>query len=96
MVETYVLVFRESVRGLQVGAPVDLRGVTVGEVSRINVDLDLRHKAFSMPVEVLFYPERLRARYRSTSQQGKPMKSRELLNALVENGFRARSETGTC
>jgi paraquat-inducible protein B len=94
VVETYVLVFRESVRGLQVGAPVDLRGVTVGEVSRINVDLDLRNKAFSMPVEVLFYPERLRARYRNKSQQGKPMNSRELLNALVENGFRAQIKSG--
>jgi paraquat-inducible protein B len=94
VVETYVLIFKESVRGLQVGAPVDLRGVTVGEVSRINVDLDLHNKAFSMPVEVLFYPERLRARYRNKSQQGKPTSSRELLNALVENGFRAQIKSG--
>jgi len=94
VVETYVLIFKESVRGLQVGAPVDLRGVTVGEVSRINVDLDLHTKSFSMPVEVLFYPERLRARYRNKSQQGKPTNSRELLNALVENGFRAQIRSG--
>jgi paraquat-inducible protein B len=88
IVETYVLVFSESVRGLPVGAPVDLRGVTVGEVSKINVELDLQNKKFSMPVEVKFYPERLRARYRKKPQQA--LTSRELLDALVEHGFRAQ------
>ncbi len=68
IVETYLLVFRESVRGLAIGAPVDLRGVTVGEVSRISVDLDTRKKRFAMPVEVKFYPERLRASYRTKSR----------------------------
>jgi paraquat-inducible protein B len=94
VVETYVLVFSESVRGLPIGAPVDLRGVTVGEVSKINVELDPQRKKFSMPVEVKFYPERLRARYRSKSQQNKSMNSRELLTALVEHGFRAQLRSG--
>lgn len=92
VVENYLLMFSESVRGLQVGAPVDLRGVTVGEVSRINVELDPRRKQFSMPVEVKFYPERLKASYRDKSQQ--TMGSRELLNALVASGFRAQLRTG--
>ncbi len=94
VVENYVLVFKESVRGLPVGAPVDLRGVTVGEVSKINVELDPRRKEFSMPVEIQFYPERLRARYRNKSQQNKPGSSRELLNSLVEHGFRAQLRSG--
>lgn len=94
VVENYVLVFKESVRGLPVGAPVDLRGVTVGEVSKINVELDPRRNEFSMPVEIQFYPERLRARYRTKSQQGKPLASRELLNSLVEHGFRAQLRSG--
>jgi paraquat-inducible protein B len=94
VVETYVLVFTESVRGLPIGAPVDLRGVTVGEVSKINVELDTLGKKFSMPVEVKFYPERLKARYRKKAQQGKAMSSRELLGALVEHGFRAQLRSG--
>lgn len=93
VVETYVLVFSESVRGLPIGAPVDLRGVTVGEVSKINVELDTHRKKFAMPVEIKFYPERLRARYRNKSQQ-KTMNSRQLLTALVEHGFRAQLRTG--
>ena len=94
VVENYVLAFRESVRGLSVGAPVDLRGVTVGEVSKINVELDPRRKEFSMPVEIRFYPERLRASYRNKSQNGKPADSRKLLNSLVEHGFRAQLRNG--
>jgi paraquat-inducible protein B len=90
VVETYVLVFTESVRGLPIGAPVDLRGVTVGEVSKISVELDPQRKKFSMPVEVKFYPERLRARYSKKTRQGNSMGSRELLGALVEHGFRAQ------
>ncbi|MBI5485115.1 MAG: MCE family protein [Deltaproteobacteria bacterium] len=92
VVENYLLVFAESVRGLPIGAPVDLRGVTVGEVSKINVELDPQRKQFSMPVEIKFYPERLKARYRSKSQH--TMSTRELLNALVANGFRAQLRTG--
>jgi paraquat-inducible protein B len=95
VVENYVLVFRESLRGLTIGAPVDLRGVTVGEVTKINIELDPRKKSFAMPVEVKFYPERLKARYRNTAQHGKQMDSRKLLNSLVEHGFRAQVRSGS-
>ncbi|HWI40871.1 MAG TPA: MlaD family protein, partial [Verrucomicrobiae bacterium] len=91
VVETYVMVFKESVRGLSVGAPVDLRGVTVGEVTKINVDLDARRKEFTMPVEVRVYPERLRARYRNKPVQSRP---HEVLNAIVENGLRGQLRSG--
>jgi paraquat-inducible protein B len=90
VVETYILVFKESVRGLPVGAPVDLRGVTVGEVTKINVELDSRKKEFAMPVEVQFYPERLRAYYRNKNDHGKSMDTRSLLNSIIGNGFRAQ------
>ncbi len=94
VVETYTLVFKESVRGLAIGAPVDLRGVSVGEVSKINIELDHNRKEFAMPVEIQFYPERLKARYRASSRNGKPVSTRELLNALVEHGFRAQLRSG--
>lgn len=93
-VETYLLVFRESVRGLAVGAPVDLRGVTVGEVTKIDVALDSRNSDISIPVQIQFYPERLRAQYRGKLQQVKPPDSRALLNSLVAHGFRAELKSG--
>lgn len=94
VVETYLLVFNESVRGLAIGAPVDLRGVTVGEVSRISVELNARNKRFVMPVEVRFYPERLRAHLRSKSKMPSGRDSKQLLNALVSNGMRAQIRSG--
>ncbi len=95
VVETYVLAFKESVRGLTVGAPVDLRGVTVGEVTKINVELDPVKKEFTMPVEVQFYPERLRAYYRNKPSMAKLPDSRTLLNSIIENGFRAQLKSGS-
>jgi paraquat-inducible protein B len=93
-VETYLLVFKESVRGLPVGAPVDLRGVTVGEVTKIDVALDTWNSEISIPVEIQFYPERLRAQSRNKAPQLKPLDSRALLNTLVAHGFRAEVKSG--
>jgi paraquat-inducible protein B len=92
--ETYLLEFKESVRGLPVGAPVDLRGVTVGEVTKIDLALNPGNSEISIPVEIQFYPERLGARYRNKSQQVNPRDSRALLNALVAHGLRAEVKSG--
>lgn len=48
----YVMYFEGSVYGLQVGAPVVFRGVTVGAVKRIGVAFDPDKKVFFVPVEV--------------------------------------------
>ncbi len=94
VVETYTLVFRESVRGLAIGTEVDLRGVTIGEVAKINIELDPNRQEFAMPVEIHFYPERLRALYRTKAKGSAPNGTRELLNALVKQGFRAQLRSG--
>jgi len=94
-VDTYLLLFKESVRGLPVGAPVDLRGVTVGEVTKIDVALDPSNSEISIPVQIQLYPERLGTRYRSNAQQGKPPDSRALLDSLVARGFRAEVKNGS-
>jgi paraquat-inducible protein B len=87
-------VFKESMRGLAVGAPVDLRGVTVGKVTKIDVVLNPRNSEITIPVEIQFYPERLRAKFSNLSLQVKPMDSRSLLNRLVSHGFRAEVKNG--
>jgi len=97
-VEPFVLVFRESVRGLAVGAPVDLRGVTVGEVTNIDVALDAKRYEFSTPVEIQFYPEHLfdtRNKQLEMTPQELAGKSRELLDDLVAHGFRAQIKSGS-
>ncbi len=94
IVENYRLVFRESVRGLSVGAPVDLRGVTMGEVSRITAELDPATKKVSMAVNIRFYPGRLKTRSKTPSAKP-PLSSRPMLEEMVKQGFRAQLRSGS-
>ena len=90
---TTVLYFDQSLRGLSPGAPVDFRGVVIGEVKSIGVQFDRDEREFRMPVLVTIYPERLRMR-----QPGVPAESRytqeQRLRFLVEKGLRAQMRTG--
>ena len=95
IVENYMLVFKESVRGLAVGAPVDLRGITVGEVTKIKAEIDHASKKVAMAVQIRFYPERLKPRSRSTSDQRKTVDSHKLLDDMVKQGFRAQLKSGS-
>ena len=95
VVENYRLVFSESVRGLTVGAPVDLRGLTIGEVTKIAAEVDRNSKKVVMAVTIRFYPERLRNRSRAATDKGKPLDSRSMLDAMVKQGFRAQLKSGS-
>jgi len=92
--ETYVLVFDESVRGLLPGAPVDFRGVVVGEVIAVLLDTDPATQDVRVPVEVKLYPERLRTRYRRDAPPGEP-RHQTLIERLVERGLRAQLRTAS-
>jgi paraquat-inducible protein B len=90
--QSYVLIFKESIRGLSVGAPVDFRGLPVGEVTDIRVELDPRTKEANMLVYIRNYPERLRSR---TVGKIPSLKDNEtLISRLVESGLRAQLKSG--
>jgi paraquat-inducible protein B len=88
--EDYTLVFRQSVRGLEVGATVDFRGVPLGEVTRIGTDYDPVHFNFTTPVDVRIYPGRLRARFRHEVPDEPPASTEARLQRFVEHGLRAQ------
>jgi len=94
IVDTYVFAFNESVRGLTVGAPLDFRGIVVGEVSAIYTRFDPVTKQFSIPVEVHLYPERFTSRYKSGAGGRVTRDPRELVDWLVAHGLRAQLRTG--
>jgi paraquat-inducible protein B len=81
-----------------VGAPVEFRGVTVGEVVRIGAELDPRTFDFVQPVEVNFYPGRLRvhtadaAKLLPLPQTGEEWAKRVQL--FVEKGMRGQLRSG--
>jgi paraquat-inducible protein B len=56
---TIMAYFTQSVRGLSVGAPVEFRGIQVGEVKSIDVVFDPDKMDFRFPVELDMYPDRL-------------------------------------
>lgn len=92
--ETYVMVFKESVRGLSPGAPVDFRGVVIGEVVSINVDADPVKPDISLPVEVKLFPGRLHGRYGQQTDADLQTYER-LLERMVGRGLRAQLRTGS-
>ncbi|VVE74340.1 mammalian cell entry protein [Pandoraea captiosa] len=86
--------FQQSLRGLVVGAPVDFRGITLGEVTSIGVEFDQATKQINMPVTVDVYPERLRRRDPTNSVPPTELQSHRILDALVQRGLRGQLRTG--
>jgi paraquat-inducible protein B len=95
-VRKVLLYFKESVRGLVPGAPVDFRGIVIGEVTQISLEYDKKDKIFLFPVEVNLYPERLRAHYRTGADRPEQNEQaqREVLDQLVGHGLRGQLKTG--
>ncbi|KVD86169.1 mammalian cell entry protein [Burkholderia stagnalis] len=89
-----VMDFNQSLRGLAVGAPVDFRGIVLGEVTSIGIDYDPKTKNFTMPVTMSIFPERLGRRFReSIESKGEPAR-REIVERLVARGLRGQLRTG--
>ena len=97
--ETVLMYFNQSLRGLSPGAPVDFRGVVIGEVKSIGVQFDRNEREFRMPVLVQIYPDRLRRPVagqvgQSSQPQETDAQRRQRLNFLVAKGLRAQLRTG--
>ncbi|MBX9266802.1 intermembrane transport protein PqiB [Chromobacterium violaceum] len=87
--QPFRLRFRQSLRGLSVGAPVDFRGITIGEVTAIGVQYVPERKDFDMTVDIRTYPSRLDSLSRGGRISGKLSPQ-----ALVANGMRAQLRSG--
>ena len=96
-VRKILLYFNESVRGLAPGAPVDFRGIVIGEVESVGLEYDKQNKIFLFPVEVNLYPERLRSHYREGADRPEHSEAadREVLDQLVAHGLRAQLKSGS-
>lgn len=80
--------FKESIRGLLAGAPVDFRGIVIGEVQSVNLDYDVKTKRYRFPVDVHLYPQRLQ------SLGSDEKDSDQLMRRLLSQGLRAQLKTG--
>jgi paraquat-inducible protein B len=96
-IRSFVLYFQNSLRGLSAGAPVDLRGITVGEVKSLDVEYDAKAGSLSFPVAIELYPQRLLGKPRQPAtdvHDDSESASRALLDNLVAHGLRAELKTG--
>ncbi len=94
----YTLVFNESLHGLEAGAPVELNGITIGEVTDIHAQFDAKTYQFSAPVTVQIDPTRFGVKLlHSVDPNSKAfVAAREkIMNALVARGLRAQLQTGS-
>jgi len=80
---TYVAYFPETISGLSDGAPVDFRGVKVGVVRRIEVQLDAQDLSVKIPVYLELQRKRIR-------EVGGSIPEGELIPVLIERGLRAQ------
>ncbi|MDR4493964.1 MAG: intermembrane transport protein PqiB [Nitrospirales bacterium] len=92
----FVLYFTTSLRGLSVGAPVDFRGITIGEVMAMNVEANETQTGFRFPVSIVIYPGRLLSMMKSRPD-GVEMDEdsrRARWDRMVARGLRGQLRTG--
>ncbi|VCU68574.1 Paraquat-inducible protein B [Pigmentiphaga humi] len=89
-----VMYFEQSVRGLSPGAPVDFRGVVIGEVRSIGIEFNRETKSFVLPVVVDVYPSRLGLRRSADAESLDASAPGQLMEALVRRGLRAQLRNG--
>ncbi len=86
----YVMYFNGSVRGLTVGAPVQLRGIPIGKVTDINLELDKKTAEIHIPVTVELEPERIKE-----INNDNHISDKDIMAQLINKGLRAQLQTGS-
>ncbi|WP_342346407.1 MlaD family protein [uncultured Nitrospira sp.] len=93
MTRPFLVNFDGSVRGLSVGAPVEFRGIKIGIVSDIAVNLNPKTLEIKIPVLIEIQPERITATQVIQSQVVEDKYA--IMKHMVKRGLRARLETGS-
>jgi paraquat-inducible protein B len=94
--QSYRLVFNESVRGLEPGAPVEFRGIRIGEVTEMRAQFDAITYKFSVPVIIRVDPASLGVKIiGATPEENVGAAHRRLIDTLVARGGRAQLRSGS-
>ncbi|MEZ7828068.1 intermembrane transport protein PqiB [Brachymonas denitrificans] len=92
--------YDQSVRGLTIGAPVELGGKPIGEVLETSLDFDQERKNFFVWVDALLYPRQMGDAFlrlieeAGAKSQDARSQDRAFIRYLVDHGYRAKLKTG--
>ena len=84
----YLVHFDGSVRGLRAGAPVEFRGIRVGTVTDVRLEIDAKQDTVRIPVTLAIEPQRFGV------ERGAGEQRYVVMAALVERGLRAQLKSG--
>ena len=89
--ENIIAFFDGSVRGLEVGAPVEFNGIKVGSVADLSLEFDKSNASFRIPVLLTIELDRFKMR------GGEPfiVDTKALFYQMVKKGLRAQLSTGS-
>ena len=85
-----VMFFNGSVRGLTVGAPVSLRGIPIGKVTDINLEMDEKNAEVRIPIIAEIEPDRIKILHKENS-----ISTKDNIKHLINEGLRAQLQTGS-
>jgi paraquat-inducible protein B len=87
---SYLLHFEQSVRGLNVGSPVEFHGIVIGDVTDVKLEYDPATNRLRIPVVIEIQPERIR----HLSFEGEAARH-AVIEKLVDAGLRAQLKSGS-
>jgi paraquat-inducible protein B len=85
----YLVQFDGSVRGLRPGAPVEFRGIRVGTVTDVRLEIDPKQNGVRIPVTLEIEPQRF-----GVERPAANVQPYAIIAALVERGLRAQLTSG--
>ena len=90
--------FAQSLRGLEVGAPVEFVGVNIGSVVAVDLGYESQHKSFPVIVTAKLFARRMGQAYKALAAQGKTESEDTLaafVGTLVNRGLRAQPRSAS-
>ena len=90
----YLVYFSESVRGLVPGAPVEFRGMQIGQVADVRIEFDIDRLDVRIPVLIEVEPERFNIISQAETEEPVSLaNTHDVFEALVAKGLRAQLKT---
>ena len=99
LVASYVLYFKESLRGMSVGAPVTYQGLPVGEVTAVGFEYNETTDRIRPRVDIVVYPARFAAYVKTSVALEEKIQSEKkrhgIIQKLIDRGVRAQLRSGS-